>query len=635
MVLLIDNFTNKRGVFLKFTKLFNGTLRNIILPAGRFKWGCRRMKVYLDNLVGKRFWAPKGSSFQEGHHSEKTSSLNRKCHQRASNNGEKIQRSWRDVVGSRAEKHQDNLNKRNWRVAVLVFRFNISVSWSSIKVGLTKMLNVYHELSPLAADRAVLWCVNEIDRIKMENLGRFFIPDAGEVKFTRWNTKSQLNNSKIVCRNSWLGIEGVPLNLWNKHVFKVIGQKCGGLLDIARCTEELNCLTQAVVKLKGESGGFIKERMEIFCWGKKMMIKFVPSVLGDTRFHGARQWQGRLPKDEDVADVAFRTEDIDLTEGPSAISLSANSDMRLNVQSEGKLGLEQSGFATQEKYDGFGTKHIGNQLPAPQFTGSGSRVDQNLARDSTSKTPLYLFNSFNPLLSQPTCSKGLSSHQIQHVLGRAQDQDLEIKKPSGLRSQDVFPKPNSIYETRFKTDSVGTQPLLFNRAQSCDCSEARLLNKDGFTHYEGWALRAQSELGPHEVKLTGKLKYVKPKLRRDFCKGRICSWKNSGDSNTTPTLKKLDVQTSKDKKQELGNQKLQAIKALKVYSRIRSRRVPIIDLNKERKRVVTEEEFEDMDSDIHGDKPFLTRLDASSNSSSLDSKEVYQSDSAIEGDSDE
>lgn len=119
-------------------------------------------------------------------------------------------------------------------------------------MGLTKLLKADHDLTPLAADRAVLWCDNELDRIKTEKLGCCFLPGVREVKLQRWNPQSQLNNSKIVCRNSWLGIEGLPLNMWNKHVFKVIGSKCGGLLDIARCTAELTCLTQVVIKIKKE-----------------------------------------------------------------------------------------------------------------------------------------------------------------------------------------------------------------------------------------------------------------------------------------------------------------------------------------------------------------------------------------------
>ena len=85
---------------------------------------------------------------------------------------------------------------------VLVFRFSTLKSWSCIQLGLSRMLNVHRDLAPLAADRTVLWCVNEEDKKRMEHLGLCFIPDVGEVKFVRWNPESQLKNTKIVCSNS-------------------------------------------------------------------------------------------------------------------------------------------------------------------------------------------------------------------------------------------------------------------------------------------------------------------------------------------------------------------------------------------------------------------------------------------------
>ena len=45
MVLLLDTFSNKKGIFLKVTKLFNGALKNIILPAGSYNEGWRRMRT--------------------------------------------------------------------------------------------------------------------------------------------------------------------------------------------------------------------------------------------------------------------------------------------------------------------------------------------------------------------------------------------------------------------------------------------------------------------------------------------------------------------------------------------------------------------------------------------------------------
>ena len=58
---LAEKYSNRRGEFLKFTKLSNGSLTSIIIPGGLSRWGWRRMAGCLDNLVGKRFWNVKGT----------------------------------------------------------------------------------------------------------------------------------------------------------------------------------------------------------------------------------------------------------------------------------------------------------------------------------------------------------------------------------------------------------------------------------------------------------------------------------------------------------------------------------------------------------------------------------------------
>ena len=162
-----------------------------------------------------------------------------------------------------------------------------------------------------------------------------------------------------------------------------------------------------------------------------------------------------------------------------------------------------------------------------------------------------------------------------------------------------------------------------------------MLNKDRSAHCEGWASRAHSEPGPQTVTFTGKLKSVKPKSRGDFFRGPICSLKNSGDSNTTLNLKKSKVLDSKIKNIVLGTQNLLENKPLKVYSRLRSGKIQFNDLKEDSKRVESVDEFEDMDLGIFRDKPLLIRPDASSNSSSSDSEEVYFSDSVTNEDLDE
>ena len=71
-------------------------------------------------------------------------------------------------------------------------------------------------------------------------------------------------------------------------------------------------------------------------------------------------------------------------------------------------------------------------------------------------------------------------------------------------------------------------------------------------------------------------------------------------------------------------------KALKVYSRDRARRIHNNVAKLERKGVLVEEDIEDMDSSIDGDKLSLLRPDSSSNSSSSISEEEFLSDSATE-----
>ena len=57
--------------------------------------------------------------------------------------------------------------------------------------------------------------------------------------------------------------------MWNVHIFRVIGQKCRGLLVIARSTIDLTCLSHAKVKLQGNDGDLIQEKLRVILLGEK------------------------------------------------------------------------------------------------------------------------------------------------------------------------------------------------------------------------------------------------------------------------------------------------------------------------------------------------------------------------------
>ena len=266
-------------------------------------------------------------------------------------------------------------------------------------------------------------------------MGLCFIPDVGDVNFVRWNPESQLKNTKIVCNNSWIGIEGLPLNMWNKHVFKVIGRWCGGLLDIARCTLDLTCLTHAEIKLKGREGGLIQEKMEIFCWGKRVQIKFFHLTNSNSGFHRDRHMLGSLTKVEDEDDVVIRTDNFDLTEEDDGYLLSAKSN---NWRKERAVGMMDEGTKINSNLEDFGRSGILQKVDRvdpvpPHFMGSRKKgLSENPAWVLTSAL-VQVKNQFELLADEVTCCNSSLNPMMQ--MGSGQAQDREIYRSSSLVGQ--------------------------------------------------------------------------------------------------------------------------------------------------------------------------------------------------------
>lgn len=64
---------------------------------------------------------------------------------------------------------------------------------------------------------------------------------------------------------SWIGVDGLPLNLWNLDTFKLIGEACGGLLEVSKETVDQSFLRFAKLKVKGQQNGFLDPIVEIPC----------------------------------------------------------------------------------------------------------------------------------------------------------------------------------------------------------------------------------------------------------------------------------------------------------------------------------------------------------------------------------
>lgn len=64
-VVLAESYKNSRSTFMNITKIFNGFVKNLVVPCGWNGWGWKKFANCIDNLVGKRFWQLGGKGVRE------------------------------------------------------------------------------------------------------------------------------------------------------------------------------------------------------------------------------------------------------------------------------------------------------------------------------------------------------------------------------------------------------------------------------------------------------------------------------------------------------------------------------------------------------------------------------------------
>lgn len=82
------------------------------------------------------------------------------------------------------------MTTKNWRNAVIVVRFTATLPLRNVQWGLSRLLKVHHNFSPSAANRAVIWSINEEDKKRLEEMGLFIILEVGKVRFEKWNPET-------------------------------------------------------------------------------------------------------------------------------------------------------------------------------------------------------------------------------------------------------------------------------------------------------------------------------------------------------------------------------------------------------------------------------------------------------------
>lgn len=249
-------------------KIQNGTVRNIIIPAERAFTGWEEFNRCLQSFFIK-------SGYQRSVGPDKNTGAQGQTIREY--RGGPLQRqqqlkSGTIVEGKSAEKSS--------KAAMVVIKQRSLISWKAIKESLERRTGRIMEVVPFAADRAMSWCASDDEKrdvLKDKELlnGGVLL---GRVEI--WDMVLHWENIKIEARFSWIGIEGLPLNLWSMDTFQKIGEACGGLLEVAEDTIQKSFLLYAKIKVKGYTNGFLYPIAEILC--EKNLVQNLILQVGGT-----------------------------------------------------------------------------------------------------------------------------------------------------------------------------------------------------------------------------------------------------------------------------------------------------------------------------------------------------------------
>ena len=274
--LILECARNGAGRFLKLCKVQNGTLNYLFIPK-ESKWqGWRNLCCCLDSFFVNKYVQPKDrlgfsvrNQFQVSSKGVEKESYSEEWENLKAKSTAQMQEGIKSLKQEgMGNKHQ----RKDWRKAVVVYRNTKYLSWGEISKRIQTKFRRAVGLVSLAADRAILWCLDEEEVSSLISKPLQFSKGRHQVRIERWNMYAHWDNLQIHVHQSWIGIEGLPLNMWNIHVFKIIGKSLGGLLEVAPETKALTFLKYAKIRVGGLEGGFMDPILEILCQGVRVSL---------------------------------------------------------------------------------------------------------------------------------------------------------------------------------------------------------------------------------------------------------------------------------------------------------------------------------------------------------------------------
>ncbi|KAM7473628.1 hypothetical protein LguiB_020871 [Lonicera macranthoides] len=274
-IFTLEKYTNKNGSFIRLLEIRKGTVTNIVIfPAGPKGNGWCGLADLMHSLLFSS-----SSSKMAGNNKEiKTTTEEGRVEP-----GRKVEGSvsYVDAVKNSFPKKSpvNNINNQmgrqpiteakeshviDWKRVVVCTRENLWHTWNGIQSSLNRLYNTNFQLKPFLPNKAILICGSEEEAEVYGEKNLVFLSGPYAIRLQRWDEKEVYQLRKIACTRSWINIHGLPTNWWTEKVFQVIGERCGGLLEVDNRTKKFQNLLMARIKVRGNSNGFIPATMMIY-----------------------------------------------------------------------------------------------------------------------------------------------------------------------------------------------------------------------------------------------------------------------------------------------------------------------------------------------------------------------------------
>ncbi|KAK9154996.1 hypothetical protein Sjap_002476 [Stephania japonica] len=223
--LMIDRLSNNRGRALKIWKLVHKKWQTIIVPEGPRGGGWADWMIAIDQMCTSFNARKIFDRMTQTQHPPVISPVPKNVNPVSSR-----------ILSDRDLAYQSIRPLREWDFSLIIYRSSLAHSWADISATINIVTHGKEPLQPFGDDRAFLRCTDFRHRETIFGLINQMVSPLVE-KVTQWRHEHHWKNPKIGIHNGWISIEGLPLNLWNDVAFKMIGEKFGGLIELAEVTK--------------------------------------------------------------------------------------------------------------------------------------------------------------------------------------------------------------------------------------------------------------------------------------------------------------------------------------------------------------------------------------------------------------